>query len=203
MTDPNHPRTVALIVGSVSQPSLNRRLANALVGLAPDAGLRLEDVPIGELPFFGAHLQSEDDYPEVGRSFKRALDGVDGLLIVTPEYNRSIPAVLKNAVEWASRPNGDSSFPGLPTAVTGTSEGAVSTAVAQNHLKAVLTAQGAVVLGDPEVYVRYRTGLIADDGTVTDASTREFLTGFLTAFRALIDRFAGDAETPVSDADAR
>lgn len=184
------PRTVAVIVGSVSQPSLNRRLADALAALAPDAGLELRDAPIGDLPFFGAHMQSAEDYPQIGREFKRIVDGADGLLIVTPEYNRSIPGVLKNAIDWASRPEGESSFPGRPTAVIGASEGDISTAVAQNHLKAILTSQGAAVLGEPEAYIKYEDGLIDDESRATDASTREFLAEFLRSFRELIDRSA-------------
>jgi len=187
MTDRQDCYTVALIVGSVSKPSLNRRLANALIGLSVDAGLRFEDVPIGQLPHFGAEMQSEQDYPAAGREFKDAVDAADALLIVTPEYNRSIPGVLKNAVDWASRPMGQNSFTGRPVAVTGMSEGAVSTAVAQNHLKAILTSQGALVLGAPEAYIRYQSGMIADDGTVSDESVRAFLSSFLTAFRELID----------------
>ena len=182
--------TVALIVGSVSEPSLNRRLANALVGLSPDAGLSLVDVEIGHLPFFRAQYQSEDEYPDVGRGLKSGVDSADGLLIVTPEYNRSIPGVLKNAIDWLSRPEDASSFPGLPTAVTGMSEGAVSTAVAQTHLKSILTSQGAHVLGEPEAYVQYEAGMIADDGTVADGSTRDFLWEFLTSFHDLIGRHA-------------
>lgn len=185
------PVTASLVVGSVSQPSLNRRLADALVRLAPRADLELRDVPIGQLPFFAAELQSEDDYPEVGREFKRRIDGADGILFVTPEYNRSIPAVLKNAIDWASRPVGASSFPDRPVAVIGTSTGAISTAVAQNHLKAILTSQGAAVLGRPEAYIRYRDGLIDDDGRVTDASTEEFLLSFLRSFHDLIVRWRG------------
>ncbi|WP_127473482.1 NADPH-dependent FMN reductase [Microbacterium sulfonylureivorans] len=181
--------SVAVIVGSVSQPSLNRRLAGALAVLAPEAGLELTDVPIDDLPFFGAHMESKEDYPQVGRAFKRAVDDADGLLIVTPEYNRSIPGVLKNAIDWASRPDGESSFPGRPTAVIGASGGEISTAVAQNHLKAILTSQGAVVLGEPEAYIHCEDGLIDDQGRVTDASTRTFLAGFLASFRDLIERF--------------
>lgn len=190
MTDSHDTRTVALIVGSVSQPSLNRRLADALGVLAPEAGLELVDVPIDELPFFGAHMEKAEDYPEVGRVFKRAVDDADGLLLVTPEYNRSIPGVLKNAIDWASRPEGENSFSGRPTAIIGTSPGDISTAVAQSQLKAILTSQGSDVLGDPEAYIRYEDGLIDDDRRVTDASTREFLIGFLRAFRAHIDRTA-------------
>jgi len=98
--------------------------------------------------------------------------------------------VLKNAIDWLSRPEGDSSFPGRPTAVTGMSEGAVSTAVAQNHLKAILTSQGVQLLGEPEAYIQYESGLIADDGTVPDADTRRFLLEFLQAFHDLIARTA-------------
>lgn len=181
-------RSVAVIVGSVSKPSLNRRLARGLEGLAVDAGLRFVDVEIDQLPFFGAEMQSPDDYPEVGRAVKRAVDGADGLLIVTPEYNRSIPGVLKNAIDWLSRPEGESSFPGRPAAVIGASTGAISTAVAQNHLKAVLTSQGVQLLGEPEAYIRYEDGMVTDDGQIPDADTRAFLLDFLVSFRALIDR---------------
>lgn len=183
------PATAALVVGSVSQPSLNRRLAHALTELAPRADLELHDVDIAQLPFFAAEFQSEDDYPQLGREFKRRIDDPSGILFVTPEYNRSIPGVLKNAIDWASRPVGASSFPDRPVAVIGATKGAISTAVAQNHLKAILSAQGAAVLGRPEAYIRYRDGLIDDDGRVTDASTEEFLLGFLRAFHDLIERW--------------
>lgn len=188
MNDEAVIRRVAVIVGSVSVPSLNRRLARGLEGLASDHGLSFVDVPIGDLPFFTSQMQSRDDYPEVGRAAKEVVDGAAGLLVVTPEYNRSIPGVLKNAIDWLSRPVGESSFPGRPAAVIGASRGAISTAVAQNHLKAILSSQGAAVLGDPEAYIRYQDGLISDDGQVTDASTREFLSHFLASFRTHIDR---------------
>lgn len=178
--------TVGLIVGSVSEPSLNRRFAQALAGLAPGADLAVTDIPIGDLPFFGTQYQKE--FPPVGVEFKRAVDAADGLLIVTPEYNRSIPGVLKNAVDWATRPMGESSFPGKPVAVTGASKGVISTAVAQNHLKAILTAQGAAVLGVPEAYIRIDDDFFADDGSFASDGTREFLQGFLDNFRSLIAR---------------
>lgn len=182
--------TAALVVGSVSEPSLNRRFAGALQRLAPEAGLELVDVRIADLPFFGAHYEDAADYPEVGRAFKRALDAPRGILFVTPEYNRSITGVMKNAVDWASRPNGESSFPNRPVAVIGTSRGDISTAVAQNQLKAILVSQGAAVLGEPEAYVRYTKGLVDDEREVTDASTREFVLGFLVAFRELIEKWS-------------
>jgi len=184
---PSQTHSVGLIVGSVSEPSLNRRFASALEKLAPAAGLEVTGIPIGDLPFYGT--QYNDEFPASGIAFKRALDSADGLLIVTPEYNRSIPGVLKNAIDWASRPVGANSFPGKPVAVTGASKGVISTAVAQNHLKAILIAQGAAVLGAPEAYIRVSEDFYADDGTFASEGTRTFLTGFLRNFHTLIARY--------------
>lgn len=178
--------TVGLIVGSASEPSLNRRYADALARLGADAGLDFRPVAITRLPFFGT--QYEQEYPPVGVEFKTAVDDADALLLVTPEYNRSIPAVLKNAIDWASRPVGENSFPDKPVAVTGASKGDISTAVAQHELKAILVGQGAVVLGAPEVYIHVEDGFFADDGGIADADTREFLQGFLTRFHEHIRR---------------
>lgn len=180
--------TVGLIVGSVSEPSLNRRFADALVALAPDAELEFRDIPIAHLPFYGT--QYDSDFPEEGWAFKRAVESAAGLLIVTPEYNRSIPAVLKNAIDWASRPSGKNSLPNKPTGVIGASEGVISTAAAQQHLKAILAAQGAPLVGRPEAYIRVADGFFGDDGEIADAGTREFLTGYLRALHDLIARWA-------------
>lgn len=179
--------TVGLIVGSVSEPSLNRRFAEALVRLAPGTGLVIREIPIAELPFYGA--QYDKDFPAVGRAFKDAVDSADGLLIVTPEYNRSIPGALKNALDWASRPSGQSSLTGKPTGVTGASKGAISTALAQSHLKSILAAQGAPLVGAPEVYIRITDDFFTDDGAIAAEGTREFLTGFLQRLHELIRRW--------------
>lgn len=179
--------TVGLIVGSVSEPSLNRRFAEALVRLAPGTGLVIREIPIAELPFYGA--QYDKDFPAVGRAFKDAVDSADGLIIVTPEYNRSIPGVLKNALDWASRPSGQSSLTGKPTGVTGASKGAISTALAQSHLKSILAAQGAPLVGAPEVYIRITDDFFTDDGEIAAEGTRDFLTGFLQRLHELIRRW--------------
>ncbi len=179
---------VGVIVGSASEPSLNQRLAYALAALAPDAGLELVGIPITGLPFYGT--QYDRDFPEEGWAFKRAIDGVDGLLIVTPEYNRSIPGVLKNALDWATRPSGQSSLAGKPTAVTGASKGVISTAVAQAHLKSILAAQGAPLVGRPEAYIRVGDDFFTGDGAIASEGTREFLLGFLRALHELIRRWA-------------
>lgn len=179
--------TVGLIVGSVSEPSLNRRFAEALVRLAPGTGLVIREIPIAELPFYGA--QYDKDFPAVGRAFKDAVDSADGLLIVTPEYNRSIPGALKNALDWASRPSGQSSLTGKPTGVTGASKGAISTALAQSHLKSILAAQGAPLVGAPEVYIRITDDFFTDDGAIAAEGTRDFLTAFLQRLHELIRRW--------------
>lgn len=183
--------TVGVIVGSVSEPSLNRRFADALIALGPDAGLEFRDIPIVHLPFYGT--QYDTAFPDDGWAFKRAVESADGLLIITPEYNRSIPAVLKNAVDWASRPTGKSSLAGKPVAVTGASKGVISTAVAQNHLKAILSALGAPLVGVPEAYIRVGDEFFDGDGGFANAGTREFLTGFLRQLHDLIGRWAPGA----------
>lgn len=180
--------TVGVIVGSVSEPSLNRRFADALTRLGADAGLRFEDIPIGQLPFYGT--QYDREFPDAGRAYKDALARVDGLLIVTPEYNRSLPGVLKNAIDWATRPPGHNSLDSKPTAVTGASGGVISTAVAQNHLKAILSAEGAPLVGVPEAYIRVGDGFFDEEGAVASEETREFLTGFLRKLHDLIARWA-------------
>ncbi|XPP27237.1 MAG: NADPH-dependent FMN reductase [Leucobacter sp.] len=180
--------TVALIVGSASEPSLNRRFAAALTRLAPDAALELRDVPITRLPFYGT--QYDSDFPAEGRALKEAIESADGLLIVTPEYNRSIPGVLKNAIDWATRPGGKSSLTGKPTAVTGATKGAISTALAQGHLKSILASQGAPLVGPPEAYIRIGDDFFDGDGAIASERTREFLLGFLRQLHELIERWS-------------
>ncbi|MFT4136689.1 NADPH-dependent FMN reductase [Microbacterium sp.] len=176
---------IGYIVGSLSKESINRKLAKALARLAPE-GVELVEIPIGELPLYNRDLDA--DYPPVARAFKDALAAVDGVILVTPEYSRSIPGALKNALDWAARPWGTSSFARKPTAVIGTSGGGVATAAAQQHLKAILLHMDAIVLGQPEGYVQSTPGLITDDGEVTSADTAEFLAGYVQAFSDLIAR---------------
>jgi chromate reductase len=183
MTD----RTIGYIVGSISSTSLNRRLAKALERLAPE-GTTLVEIPIEDLPFYSP--DHDADFPQVARDFKQAIDDVDGVIIITPEYSRSIPGVLKNALDWSARPYGQMSFNGKPTAVIGTSQGGIATAAAQQHLKAILSHYNAPTLGQPEGYVQSTPGLFADNGEVTNDQTAEFLVGYLQAFGALVDRYA-------------
>lgn len=179
--------TIGYIVGSISSTSLNRRLALALANLAPE-GVEFTEIAIKDLPFYSPDYDT--DYPQVGVEFKRQIESVDGVVIVTPEYNRSIPGVLKNAIEWASRPYGSFSFGGKPVAVLGGSPGTIGTAAAQQHLKAVLSHVNAIVMGQPEGFIHVQPGLIADDDEITNEGTKAFLQLYLDTFLGLIGRVA-------------
>ena len=169
---------IAVIVGSLRKDSINRKLAQALTTLAP-ADFTLKIVEIGDLP-----LYNQDDDAQQAASvlrMKAEIAAAQGVIFVTPEYNRSIPGVLKNALDTASRPWGTNSFAGKPSAVIGASVGAIGTAVAQQHLRSILSFLASPELAQPEGYLQMRDGLIADDGDVTDASTEEFLLSWLKA----------------------
>ena len=170
---------IAVIVGSNRRESINRKLAQALAKLGSDR-LEFKFARIDDLP-----LYNQDDEGNLAASvvrFKAELAEADGVLIVTPEHNRSIPAVLKNAIDWGGRPWGKNSWTGKVAAVTGTTPGAISTALAQQHLRQILGAQG-VVLSGGEVYLQFKPGLIDAEANVPDETVR----GFLKAF---VDRFA-------------
>ena len=124
----------------------------------------------------------------MAREFKDLIESLDGVIIVTPEYNRSIPGVLKNAIEWASRPYGEFSFGGTPVAVIGASPGGIATAAAQQHLKAVLSHVNAIVMGQPEGFIQVTPGLIDEQGQVTNEDTKVFLEAYLAAFLDLVGR---------------
>jgi chromate reductase, NAD(P)H dehydrogenase (quinone) len=181
---PTHLPRVAVIVGSNRRDSINRKLAQALVRLGAgkfDATFaRIDDLPMynqdneGNLP------------PEVVR-FKNEIARADGVLIVTPEHDRSIPAVLKNAIDWGARPWGKNSWPGKPAFITGTSPGAIGSALAQQHLRSVMTVLGMILLGG-EAYVTFKPNLIDEDGNIGDDSTKKFLADFVDRFADLVRR---------------
>lgn len=176
---------VGYIVGSLSSQSINRLLAKALVRLAPQ-GLQMIEIPIKDLPLYSADYDA--DYPPVGRAFKQAIEGCDAVLFVSPEYNRSIPGCLKNAIDWASRPWGKNSFARKPSGVIGTSPGAIGTAVAQSHLRGVLCFCNSPLMNNVEAYIHFKPGLISPDGEVTDERVEEFLRSYLTELHDFIVR---------------
>jgi chromate reductase len=177
---------IGVFVGSLRKESYNRRLALAVEKLAP-GGLMFEQVRIDDLPLYNQDFDA--DYPPEGRRLKQDVRACDGLLFVTPEYNRSVPGVLKNAIDIASRPYGDSAFAGKPAAVCGTSIGAIGTAVAQQHLRSILAYLDAPTLGQPEVFIHFTDGLIGPDGNINNPGTREFLQGFVDRFVDWVGRF--------------
>ncbi len=176
---------VGCIIGSLSSTSINRRLAKALLKLAP-AGLAFEEISFRELPLYSQDYDA--DFPPVARKFKQAIEQSDAILFVTPEFNRSIPGALKNAIDWASRPWGKNSFSGKPSAIIGASVGAIGTAVAQQALRGVLAFCNAPVMTSPEAYIQFKDGLITDDGEVTVEGTREFLRNYMKEFGSFVTR---------------
>lgn len=176
---------VGYFVGSLSSKSINRLLAKALTKLAPPE-LELFEIPFRDLPLYSPDY--ETDYPPVARQLKNAIELADAILFVTPEYNRSIPGGLKNAIDWASRPHGKNSFSRKASATIGTSPGAIGTAVAQQHLRSLLGYCNSPQMNSPEGYIQFKPGLITDDGEVTVNSTREFLTMYMKEFHGFITR---------------
>src|SRR5215468_7411832 len=177
---------IAVIVGSNRRESVNRRLAQALAKLSVEK-FSFSFVQIDDLPIYNQDLEGE--LPKSVARFKSEIAAADGLLFVTPEHNRSIPTVLKNAIDWGARPHGQNSWSGKPAANTGTSPGAIGTAIAQQHLRQVLGVLGVLVMGG-EAYVSFKPGLIDADGAIADESTRKFMAGFVDQFATLVARFA-------------
>ena len=175
---------LGLIVGSNRRQSINRQLAQALARLAGDA-FAAELVSIDDLPMYNQDLEAA--LPDSVTRFKREIEACDALLFVTPEHSRSIPALLKNAIDWGSRPWGKNSWTGKLAAVTGTSPGAIATAIAQQHLRAILSDLGMVVMGG-EAYITFKPGLVDDNSNVTDESVRKFLKAFIDQLAALAGR---------------
>jgi chromate reductase len=181
---------VGYFVGSLSSKSINRTLSKALVRLAP-SHLELVEIPIKDLPLYNHDF--DERYPPEGQALKDAIAAVDAVLFVTPEYNRSIPGGLKNAIDWASRPWGSNSFTHKPSAVIGASPGAIGTAVAQQSLRSVLSFCNSPQMNAPEAYIQFVPGLFNDDGEVTNVSTQQFLQDFMDEFATFIARVLGSA----------
>ena len=177
--------TVGYFVGSLARGSLNRKLAIALVRLAPQE-LTMREIPIRDLPLYSYDYDA--DFPPPGRALKDAIASVDAVLFVTPEYNRSIPGSLKNAIDWASRPWGKNSFARKPSGIIGTSPGKIGSAVAQQHLRSIMAFCNSPLMNAIEAYIEFTPGLVTDDGKVTVDSTEEFLRNYMKEFHGFIER---------------
>lgn len=176
---------IGYFVGSLAKGSLNRRLAGALIKLAPQE-LEFQEITFADLPLYSYDYDA--NFPPAAQQLKAALAAVDAVLFVTPEYNRSIPGALKNAIDWGSRPWGKNSFTRKPSAVIGTSPGKIGTAVGQQHLRSILSFCNSPQMNSPEAYIQYEDGLISDDGEVTKESTREFLRAYMVELHGFIGR---------------
>ena len=177
---------IAVVVGSLRRESFNRRLAEAMTRLPAAEGHVFAFVEIGDLPLYN---QDHDGNPpaEYAR-LKGEIRACDGAMFATPEYNRSIPGSLKNAIDWASRPWGKNSFARKPSAIIGTSPGKIGTAVAQQHLRSILAFCNSPLMNAIEAYIEFTPGLITDDGEVTVDTTQEFLANYMKEFHAFIER---------------
>src|SRR4051812_12973257 len=177
---------VAVLVGSLRKESINLKLARAVERLA-SAELKFNHIQIGDLPLYTQEFDTE--YPSVCQRLKREIEASDAVLFVTPEYNRSITGVLKNAIDIASRPWGTNSFAGKPGAVLGASPGSAGTAMAQQHLRNVLAYLDVPTLAQPEVFIQFKDGLIDSEGKIGNADTQRFLQGFVDQYVAWVKRF--------------
>jgi chromate reductase len=179
--------SILVLVGSLRRDSFNRRLAGAVAKLAPPE-FAFTQAQIGDLPLYN---QDDDSaQPEPVKRLKGEIAAASGLLFVTPEYNRSIPGVLKNAIDHASRPYGQNAFAGKPAGVIGASVGAIGTAVAQQHLRNVLAYLDAPTLGQPEVFLQVKEGLFDAEGDIGPGS-RSFLQGWMDRYVAWVEKHAG------------
>lgn len=175
---------IAVIVGSLRKESLNLKTAKAMMEMAPES-FDMELVDISGLPMYNEDLAANP--PKEWVTLKEKINAVDGILFVTPEYNRSVPAVLKNAIDVASRPYGKNSWDGKPGAIVSVSTGAISGFGANHHLRQSLTFVNVPAMAQPEAYIGGAAGLFDDNGNLTNDSTKKFLKSFLDAFEKWVD----------------
>lgn len=180
--------TIAVVVGSLRRDSINRKLAHALEQLAP-ADFSFKYLEIGDLPLY--NQDNDPNPPEPVRRLKAEIAAAQGLLFVTPEYNRSVPGVLKNALDNASRPYGQNAWAGKPAGIVGGSIGTIGTAVAQQHLRGILAYLDVPTLGQPEVYLFVKEGLFDEAGNIVSDGTRKFLADWMERYAAWVRKIAG------------
>lgn len=177
---------IAVVIGSLRRDSYNRQLANAMMKLAPRE-FSFQDLRIGDLPLYN---QDDDARPaEQVKRLKAEITAAQGVIFVTPEYNRSIPGVLKNAIDHASRPYGQSAWKGKPAGVLGASIGAPGTSMAQQHLRNMLAYLDMPALAQPEAFVHVGEGFFGQDGGIANPDTRQFLQQWMDAYVAWVHRF--------------
>jgi chromate reductase len=170
---------IAVVIGSLRRDSYNRQLANAIKRLAPD-GLSFQDLRIDDLPLY--NQDNDANQAEPVQRLKREVAAADGLIFVTPEYNRSVPGVLKNAIDQASRPYGQSAWKGKPAGIIGASVGAPGTSMAQQHLRNILAYLDVPTLGQPEAFIQVNDDFFEAAGDIANADTKRFLQSWMDAY---------------------
>lgn len=176
---------VGYFIGSLSSTSINRELSRVLIRLAPD-DLEFREIPIRNLPLYSQDY--DEHYPAEATALKDGIHNSQAILFVTPEYNRSIPGALKNAIDWASRPWGQNAFEHIPAAMIGASIGQVGTALSQQALRPVLAFCNARLMNSPEAYLTYSPEVFPGNGMINDKTTKAFLESFMSEFRDHIER---------------
>ena len=182
-------KKIAVFVGSLRKESFSRKIAKALMLLAPPS-LSLEEIEIGELPVYNQDLDDENIPPAAWGAFRERMKNFDAVIFVTPEYNRSVPAVLKNALDVGSRPYGQSIWDGKPGAVVSVSPGGISGFGANHHLRQSLVFLNVPAMQQPEAYIGNAATLFDDHGALNNERTREFLQKFMEAFATWCDKNA-------------
>src|SRR6478609_2713873 len=176
---------IGYFVGSLSSHSINRTLSKALIRLEP-AELAFTEIPIKELPLYSPDFDAA--FPPEAQALKDAIAESDGILFVSPEYNRSIPGALKNAIDWGSRPWGTNSFARKPTGIIGASPGGIGTAVMQSSFRSVLSFLDAPQLNAPEAYIRFVPEAYGKDGEVKDEATAGLLRHYMEEYASFVAR---------------
>ena len=181
-------KQIGYIVGSLRKDSINRKLATALVRLGPP-DFTFKELRIGDLPLYN----QDDDKAQAAevQRLKSELRTVDAVIIVTPEYNRSIPGVLKNALDHASRPYGQSAWAGKPVGIIGASIGAIGTAVAQSHLRTVVAFLDMPLMQSPEAYIHVKDGFFDEAGNIANADSKKFLHGWMDKYAMWVKKITG------------
>lgn len=174
-----------IISGSLRVASFNSALARTVIARAPE-GVSITIGEIDQLPLYNQDLEAS--FPASAQTLKTQIQQADGIIIATPEYSRSLPGVLKNAIDWTSRPYGQSAWTGKPVYVMGATDGAVGTAIAQKEVRSIITVVGGIVLGQPEFYLGHFTQKFDAAGNLTDESTGTYIDKALTAFIAFVKK---------------
>ena len=177
--------SLAVIVGSLRKESMNKQLADNLARLGKDL-FSCNFVNLGDVPMLNQDLEA--DLPAGVVRLKQSITDADAVLLVTPEYNRSIPPLMKNAIDWGSRPYGQNSWSGKPLAIAGLAPGNVGTAAAQAHLRSIITILGVKLMTQPEIYLTNTGGFFDSAGRIASADTEEFLAGFMRKFADWVEK---------------